>query len=110
MARLLFVVDSAGYRLTAFGEADARRAAAMDDHAGSIAETPRGDERFAGPIRLTTARALASGYLLPRLLEFAKAHPGIELTLLADARVLSLARGSRYRRSPWPPGGFRPDR
>ena len=92
LARPLFVVDSAGYRLTAFGKAAARRAAAMDDHARSIAETPRGDERFAGPIRLTTARALASGYLLPRLLEFAKAHPGIELTLLADARVLSLAR------------------
>ena len=92
LGRPLFGVDRAGYRLTAFGEETARRAAAMEDHARSIAETPRGDERFSGPIRLTTARPLASAYLLPRLLAFSKAHPEIELTLLADARVLSLAR------------------
>ena len=92
LGRPLFVVDRAGYRLTAFGEDVARRAAVMDDHARSLADPPHDGERFAGPIRLTTARTLASGYLLPRLLDFSKSHPGIELTVIADARVLSLAR------------------
>ena len=92
LGRPLFVADSAGYRLTAFGEEAARRAAAMDDQMRWLADAPRGETRLAGPIRLTTARALASGYLLARLVEFAKAHPEIELTLLADARLLSLAR------------------
>ena len=92
LGRPLFVVDRSGYRLTAFGEEVARRAALMDDHARSLPDAPEVGERFVGPIRLTTARTLASGYLLPRLLEFAKAHMEIELTVLADARVLSLAR------------------
>jgi len=92
LGRPLFVVDHSGYRLTAFGEEVARRAALMDDHARSLPDAPEVGERFVGPIRLTTARTLASGYLLPRLLEFAKTHMEIELTVLADARVLSLAR------------------
>jgi len=92
LGRALFVADNTGYRLTTFGEEVARRAAAMDDHARSLAEAPRGDEQFAGPVRLTTARSLAAEYLLPRLLEFSKAHQAVELTLLADARILSLAR------------------
>jgi DNA-binding transcriptional LysR family regulator len=92
LGRPLFVVDRTGYRLTAFGEEVARRAALMDDHARSLPDAPKAGERFVGPIRLTTARTLASGYLLPRLLEFAKTHVEIELTVLADARVLSLAR------------------
>jgi len=92
LGRPLFVVDRSGYRLTAFGEEVARRAALMDDHARSLPDAPEVGERFVGPIRLTTARTLASGYLLPRLLEFAKTHVEIELTVLAEARVLSLAR------------------
>jgi DNA-binding transcriptional LysR family regulator len=92
LGRPLFVVDRSGYRLTAFGEEVARRAAAIDDHARSLTDGVRVGERMVGPIRLTTARTLASGYLLPRLLEFSKVHPGIELTVLTDARVLSLAR------------------
>jgi len=92
LGRPLFVVESSGYRLTAFGEEIARRAAAMDQQARSLAD-PRDDAKaLAGPIRLTTARALAAGYLAPRLLQFCRDHPGVELTLLADARVLSLAR------------------
>jgi DNA-binding transcriptional LysR family regulator len=92
LGRPLFVVDRSGYRLTAFGEEIARRAAAMNDQARSLPDGSRVGERFVGPIRLTTARTLASGYLLPRLLEFSKAHPGIELTVLTDARILSLGR------------------
>ena len=90
MARPLFVVDSAGYRLTAFGEEAARRAAAHGRSCAIAADAPRRGT-LRRPIRLTTARPRI-GYLLPRLLDFAKAHLEFELTVLADARVLSLAR------------------
>ena len=62
----------------------------MDDQARSLADAPRAGERFVGPIRLTTARTLASGYLLPRLLEFSQGASG------------NRADGARRRSRPQP--------
>jgi DNA-binding transcriptional LysR family regulator len=91
LGRPVFVLDRSGYRLTAYGAEVMRRAEAMDEHARSIADSAQESESLAGPIRLTTARALASGYLFPRILGFCRSHPEIELTVLAESRILSLA-------------------
>lgn len=46
----------------------------------------------AGPLNLTTVEFIASSWLAPRIPEFKKLHPKIQLTVLLDDRVYDLNR------------------
>lgn len=43
-----------------------------------------------GPLRITTTEFIGSTWLAPRLSDLRAAHPGIQLTLLLDDRILNL--------------------
>jgi DNA-binding transcriptional LysR family regulator len=45
-----------------------------------------------GLVRFTAARALAEGFIIARLGEFHKRYPDLNLELIGDARVMSLAK------------------
>jgi len=92
LARPLFDRDRAGYRLTALGQGVLAQAQAMEAAALAIETLAQAGEELAGSVRLTTARAMASGYLAARLADFALAQPNIEIALLAESRIFSLAR------------------
>jgi DNA-binding transcriptional LysR family regulator len=49
-------------------------------------------EELSGPVRLTTTYALAEGFLIDRLGGLRERYPGIDLELVTDARIISLAR------------------
>lgn len=92
LGRPLFERRADGYVLTAEGKAVLDQAKAMDEAAlGVLNRLDRGTE-LAGLVRLTTARVLADGFLVRRLGPLYRRHPGIDLELITDARVLSLSR------------------
>ena len=92
LGRPLFDRDRNGYRATTLGEAVLAQAQAMEAAALAIETLAQAGEELAGSVRLTTARAMASGYLAARLTDFAQAHPQIEIALLAESRLFSLAQ------------------
>ena len=92
LGRPLFDRDRAGYRLTPFGEAVLAQAQVMDDAALAIEKLGDGVGALSGAVRLTTAGAMANGYLAGRLADLLAAHAGLEVTLVAESRILSLAQ------------------
>lgn len=92
LGRVLFDRRADGYALTADGQALVEEAAAMEAAAlAAVSRLERGDG-LAGLVRLTTTRALADGFLAPRLGVLAQAHPGLTLELVTGSRAFSLAR------------------
>lgn len=92
LSRALFERRADGYVLTAEGKAVLDQAKAMDEAAlGVLNRLDRGTE-LAGLVRLTTARVLADGFLVRRLAPLYRRHPGLDLELITEARVLSLSR------------------
>ncbi|WP_225770777.1 LysR family transcriptional regulator [Inquilinus sp. Marseille-Q2685] len=93
LGRPLFDRRPDGYRPNAAGAAVLAEAKAME--AGALALLRRLDRVKAGPagpVRLTTARTLALGFLIDRLDGLRRRHPGIELELVLETRITSLAR------------------
>ncbi|WP_437358715.1 LysR family transcriptional regulator [Inquilinus limosus] len=93
LGRPLFDRRPDGYRPNAAGAAVLAEAEAME--AGALALLRRLDHAAdgpAGPVRLTTARSLALGFLIDRLDGLRRRHPGIELELVLETRITSLAR------------------
>ncbi|MGK9165472.1 LysR family transcriptional regulator [Inquilinus limosus] len=94
LGRPLFDRRPDGYRPNAAGAAVLAEAEAME--AGALALLRRLDHADsdgpAGPVRLTTARSLALGFLIDRLDGLRQRHPGIELELVLETRITSLAR------------------
>ena len=65
----------------------------MEATARELDRRLRGRDRAAeGCVRITTAESLARAFLAPRLVGFRRRHPGIELSVKTDNRVLSLTR------------------
>jgi len=87
----LFERRPTGYRLTPSGHEVLERAAGMEALAAGVIARPTSPQ-LRGSLRITATASLAEGYLLPRLLEFQRLHPAIDIALVADSRVLSLAR------------------
>ncbi len=88
----LFERQPDGYGLTAQGRdvlaaADAMRVASLrvKDAAGQ-------GEAMAGRVRLTMARVFADGFLIERLSSLRQRLPDIDLDIIVDSRVASLAR------------------
>ena len=82
------------------------------DAAFSELRAARADLRGAGEpiVTLTTTQAFASFWLIPRLDDFRRRHPGIDIRISADTRVVDLERGRfdcavRYLRDRHAPAG-----
>lgn len=87
----LFEREHRALRLT---EAGATLLRATDEAFSGLRETVRrlsGGEEPA--VTLTTTPALASLWLIPRLGEFSRTNPGIDVRISTDTRVVDLARG-----------------
>lgn len=93
LGRPIFDRRPDGYRPNAAGLSVLAEAEAME--AGAMAllrRLDRVEEGPVGPVRLTTARSLALGFLIDRLDGLRRRHPGIELELVLETRITSLAR------------------
>ena len=88
----LFDRRADGYALTAEGKAVLDEAQAMDEAALSVLRRLDAGTELSGLVRLTAARVLAEGFIIERLGELHKRYPALDLELISDARVISLAR------------------
>lgn len=92
LGRLLFDRRRDGYALTGAGKAVLDEAGAMEEAASSLLHRLDGGAALGGLVRVTAARVLADGFLIDRLGGLRERHPGIDIELIAEARVLSLSR------------------
>lgn len=88
----LFERRPEGYTLTAEGKAALAEAEAMDEAALSLRDRLKAGTEIRGLVRLTAPRSLLDCFLVQRLGALHERHPGIDLELIGDSRVLSLAR------------------
>lgn len=81
------------YRLTSEGELALEKADAMEKGALAIRDgiVAAGTD-LRGAVRLTTIPSLADDFLIPRLGALAGRHPGLDIEMITEARVSSLAR------------------
>jgi DNA-binding transcriptional LysR family regulator len=83
----------AGIHLTPAALDVAERVQAMENIALGIERSITGDDtRLAGRVRVTATEALGSFFLTPHLVDFRRHYPEIEVELISEARILSLAR------------------
>jgi DNA-binding transcriptional LysR family regulator len=81
------------YQVTVAGERMAGAAERMEDEALALDRDLVGqDHRLSGRVRVTSSETLAYARLTQHLAVFRQAHPGIEVELVIDNRVLSLSR------------------
>lgn len=81
-----------GYVPTAAGRAAVAQAEAMETAAQALAELGESQEAMQGVVRLTMARVLADGFLIPRLAGLRERLPGLDIEIVVDSRIVSLAR------------------
>lgn len=89
----LFDKSPRGYQLTDAGlrllpmaeEIEARSTRLYQDIAGK-------DTRLSGTVRLSMPEALGSQVIAPRIADFRKVHPDIEIELVAETRRMSLSK------------------
>ncbi len=91
LATRLFERKTRALALTVAGER-LRRAtvSAFAELRAAATELRGGDEPT---VTLATTQAFASFWLIPRLAEFRRAHPGIDIRISADTRLVDLERG-----------------
>ncbi|MBV8753568.1 MAG: LysR family transcriptional regulator [Pseudonocardiales bacterium] len=92
LGRPLFERRADGYSLTAEGKALLDEANAMEEAALAVLRRMDTSNELNGLVRLTATRALADSFLIDRLGELHERYPGIDLELIGDSRVVSLAR------------------
>ena len=88
----LFDRRAGGYALTAEGQAILDEAAPMERAALAVLGRLERGNGLSGLVRLTTTRVFADFFLADRLAPLAAAHPGLDLEIVAESRLLSLAR------------------
>ena len=91
LGRPLFDRRADGYGLTVQGQTAVEIATAMEASALALCESAAHDSVL-GTVRVTTVRSIADAFVVDRLGELRKRHPGITLEIVADVRVMSLAR------------------
>ena len=91
---VLFDRRPSGYLLTARGEKVLEAASAMEEAALRLAGTARDDVQssLAGVVRLSATPSIAEAFVIPRLGALRAAHPGLDIELVADRRLVSLSR------------------
>jgi DNA-binding transcriptional LysR family regulator len=92
LGRALFERRADGYALTAHGKAVLDEAGAMDDAALAVLRRLDAGSELNGLVRVTAGRALAEDFLIDRLGKLNERYPQIDLELIGEARVMSLAR------------------
>src|SRR5262245_9831711 len=92
VGRPLFERRADGYSLTAEGKALLDEANAMEEAALAVMRRMDTSNELNGLVRLTATRVLADSFLIERLGELHERHPGLDIELVGDARVVSLAR------------------
>lgn len=91
LATRLFARKTRALALTAAGERLLRATAlAFAELRAASAELRGGDEPT---VTLATTQAFASFWLIPRLADFRRRHPGIDIRISADTRLVDLERG-----------------
>lgn len=91
MAVRLFERKTRALGLTTAGERLQRATeTAFAELRAAAAELRGGDEPT---ITLSTTQAFASFWLIPRLADFRRSHPGIDIRISADTRLVDLERG-----------------
>ncbi len=91
LATRLFERRSRALQLTAAGERLLRATdSAFAELRAAAAELRGGDEPT---VTLATTQAFASFWLIPRLADFRRSHPGIDIRISADSRLVDLERG-----------------
>jgi len=88
----LFDRRAAGYAPTAQGRRVERLARGMEDAARASLDLAGPEAGLSGLVRLTMARSMADGFVVDRLGDFHRRHPGIDLEIVAESRVISLSR------------------
>ena len=92
LGRPLFERRADGYSLTAEGSAFLSEAMVMEEAATAALRRRDASKELNGLVRLTAARALADSFLIDRLGGFHERYPDLDLELIGDNRVVSLAR------------------
>lgn len=92
LGRVLFDRRADGYGLTEDGRVVLAEAEAMETAVHALRDRLELGAAPRGVVCLTTIWSLADHFLADRLGPFAEAHPGIDLEILTDARIMSLNR------------------
>jgi len=92
LGRPLFDRRADGYTLNAEGKAVLDEANVMDEAALAVLRRLDTGAELKGLVRLTTTRVLADGFLVDHLRGFRELYPSLDLELVAETRILSLAR------------------
>jgi DNA-binding transcriptional LysR family regulator len=90
--RSLFEITPAGHVLTARGQELLGHVQAMESAAIACAEGAQAGHQASGTIRVSVAEGFATSVIAPYLREFADAHPGIGVELVASSGFLNLSR------------------
>lgn len=88
----LFDRKADGFVSTARGRRVEALALAMEEAAQASADMVGADAGLSGLVRLTMAGSMAERFVVDRLGTFHKQHPGIDLEILVESRVISLSR------------------
>lgn len=89
----LFERLASGYRATESGRRLIEAAERMETEALALDRDLSGrDTRLTGTVRVTASETLAFGILSGEIAHFRAQHPGIEIELMVDNRVLDLSR------------------
>jgi len=92
LRRPLFERRAGGYALTPQGQALFDEANAMEEVASAVLRRIDSGDELNGLVRLTAPRTLADSFLIDRLGGLHDRYPGLDVELISDARVVSLAR------------------
>ncbi len=88
----LFDRKADGYAPTVQGRRVEALAQTMEEAAQASADLAGADAGLSGLVRLTMARSIADRFVVDHLGDFHKLHPGIDLEIIAESRVISLSR------------------
>lgn len=81
-----------GYVLTAEGERIAERMGALEEAVFAIQRLEGGEAAIEGRVRISAPPAFASLWLVPRLAELRRRHPGLVLDIIGATAAASLVR------------------
>jgi DNA-binding transcriptional LysR family regulator len=91
LGKPLFERRPYGYALTAEGKAVLEDASTMERGANFVHRRLQSNTELNGLVRLTSSRALGELFVTERLAAFHQRYPGIDLELVAENQVVSLA-------------------
>ena len=88
----LFLRTRRGHSLTPDGEALLTKVSEIETLVLNAQEQARGDYDVAGQIRIGATEGLAAAVIAPAVSKFAKAHPGVDIDLIAMSGFANVSR------------------